>query len=420
MTDTDAVTSSRAQRRWRRSSDDRYLAGVAAGVARSLDVDPLLVRVVLVVGAVFAPVVLIGYAIVWLLVPVDGAPHSLLRSIRQPAAFREVLGAIGLIIGAAIMLPEMRPGGSSDLQLGVILIAAGALLLLRPQVRPPEPTAGGLDMDVDASSPTDPRAAAAPRRGRERRETPEERPRSGIALLAVSLLVLTGAVAAAVDQSGREVSLGVVSSVAAVIVGAALTLSGWRGRARSLILLVPALVAAWIAFAPADVVLYPGGGSRTHTIASASEVAADYRLGFGSMTLDAGSASFASEEAIELDARLTGGRLRIDVPADARLRLVGRVGVGGFDVYDDRWGWSEQMSGGPAVNHRFARAWPALGPACARREIVPWNVEAPPKYVDAFGAPCVPSGPPANAPEVTVNVTLGTGYLEVHRVPPSR
>jgi hypothetical protein len=318
------------------------------------------------------------------------------------------VGAVGLIIGAAIVLPEMQPGGSTGLRVAVILIASGALLLVRPQFRYPADAADGIE----------PAGGTEPRRARERRAPREERPPSSLGLLALSLLVVTVGVVAAVDQSGREVSLGVVSSVALVIVGAALTLSGWRGRARGLILLAPVLVAAWIAFAPGNVVLYPGSGARTHTIASAGEVAADYRLGFGSLTLDAAAARFEPGEPVELDVRQTAGRVRVDVPAGVRLRLVGRLGLGAYDVYDDRWGWPHELAGDAAVNRRLDREWAALGAACTRLEVPPWKVAAPPTYVDPFGERCVPQGPPDNPPEVTVNVTLGSGYLEVHRVPP--
>jgi phage shock protein PspC (stress-responsive transcriptional regulator) len=418
MTDADAVTSEmtatpNARRRWRRSAGDRYLAGVAAGLARFLDVDPLLVRIALVIGAVFSPVVLIGYAAVWLLIPVEGEPRSLLRSIRKPSAFREALAAAGLVIGAAIVLPDMRPGGSPGLRFGLILIAAGTLLLVRPQFRYPQ---GGANADMGTSVAPPPTT----RRPRGTSRVPRaERPASSLGLLAVSLLVLAVGVAAAVDQSNRDVSLGVVSSVALVVVGAALTLSGWFGRARGLILLAPVLVAAWIAFAPANVVLYPGNGERSYTITSAADIAANYRLGFGSLHLYAGEARFTPNQKVALDARTTAGRVRIDVPADARLRVVGRIGLGAFHVYDDRRGWSQQMLGNPAVNRRIDRRWSALAPICEQNESYPpFGPEPLPAPVDNFGRPCLPVPPREDAPEVTVRVTLGTGYLEVHRVPP--
>jgi phage shock protein PspC (stress-responsive transcriptional regulator) len=424
MTEADAVTSemsatseatgtSGSRPQWRRSSADRYLAGVAAGIARYLDVDPLLIRIALVIGAVFWPVVLVAYAVVWLVVPVDGASRSLLRSIRKPAAFREALGAVGLIIGAGIILPEVGPGGSPGLRFGVILIACGVLLLVRPQFRYPQTDVfgdGATGADVPTISP-ETRRPCAPRAAR---------PRSSLGLLAVSLLVLAVGVAAAVDQSDRDVSLGVVSSVALIVVGAALTLSAWRGRARGLILLAPVLVAAWIAFAPANVMLYPESGTRVHTITSAAAVADDYRLGFGSLTVDAGAARLAPGDALELDARVTAGQLRVDVPAGARLRIVGRVGLGVADVHDDRWGSSRLTLGAPAVNRRIDRRWPALAPICERIVPPPWQPEAAPAFVDGLGQPCTPVPLPDNPPEVTVRITLGAGYLEVHRVPPSR
>jgi phage shock protein PspC (stress-responsive transcriptional regulator) len=414
MTDADALTpetnAEPRARRWRRSASDRYLAGVAAGIARLLDVDVLLVRIALVVGAVFSPVVLIGYALVWLLVPMEDAPHSLLRSIRQPPAFREAVGAVGLIVGAAIVLPDVGPGGSSNLRLGVLLIACGALLLVRPQFRPrPDAPADDMMTSVDAEPATGrwraPRAA---------------RPRSSLSLLTVSCLVLAVGVAAAVDHSGRTVSLGVVSSVALVVVGGVLTLSAWRGRARGLILLAPALVAAWTAFAPGNIVLYPGSGARVHTIRSATDVDESYRLGFGSLTLDAGAARLDPRGHVDLVARTTAGRVRVDVPADARLRVVGRVGLGAVDVYDEREGWSHATFSSRVVNGRLDRRWAALEPFCDRVEPPSARPGAPPVFMDRAGRPCIPEPLPHDPPEVTVRVTLGTGYLEVHRVAPPR
>ena len=415
MSDADALSpetnaASRSHRRWRRSSSDRYLAGVAAGIARFFDVDVLLVRIALVVGAVFSPVVLIAYAVVWLLVPIEDASHSLLRSIRQPPAIREAIGALGLIVGSAIVLPDLGPRGSPGLRLGAILIVCGVLLLVRPQFRA-APGAG------PAATATGTDAAPATRRTRVSRAP---RPRSSLGLLVMSFLALAIGVAAAVDQSGREVSLGVVSSVALVVVGGALTFSAWRGRARGLILLAPALVAAWIAFAPANVVLYPGNGSRVHRITSATDVAGQYRLGFGSLTLDAGGARLVPREHLELDARTTAGRMRVNVPAGARLHVVSRVGLGAVDVYDDRSGWKRLMLGAPAVNRRLDRRWPALEPFCELDEASPLQPGASPVFVDGHGQPCIPQPPPDDPPEVTVRVTLGTGYLEVHRVAPPR
>ena len=57
--------------RLRRSRSDRKLAGVAGGLARHLDIDPLIVRVALVVLIFFGGAGLILYGAGWLLLPDD-------------------------------------------------------------------------------------------------------------------------------------------------------------------------------------------------------------------------------------------------------------------------------------------------------------------------------------------------------------
>ena len=57
-------------RRLRRSRDDRMVAGVCAGLARHLGLDPTLVRVLTVVGVVFGlGSVALVYLVAWLVVP---------------------------------------------------------------------------------------------------------------------------------------------------------------------------------------------------------------------------------------------------------------------------------------------------------------------------------------------------------------
>ena len=58
--------------RLRRSVTDRHIAGVAGGIARHLDVDPIIVRVALVVAAFFGGAGLLLYVGAWILVPEEG------------------------------------------------------------------------------------------------------------------------------------------------------------------------------------------------------------------------------------------------------------------------------------------------------------------------------------------------------------
>ena len=62
----------------RRSIADRKVAGVAGGLGRYFNVDPLIFRVVFVTLAIFGGSGLLLYAVGWLLVPEDGdkSPRS--------------------------------------------------------------------------------------------------------------------------------------------------------------------------------------------------------------------------------------------------------------------------------------------------------------------------------------------------------
>ncbi len=87
--------------RLRRSVTDRKVAGVAGGLARHLDVDPLLLRVGFVVLAFFGGAGLILYAACWALVPEEDrerAPVNLDERSRTIA-----LVALGVIAALALV-----------------------------------------------------------------------------------------------------------------------------------------------------------------------------------------------------------------------------------------------------------------------------------------------------------------------------
>ncbi|HEX3711191.1 MAG TPA: PspC domain-containing protein, partial [Trebonia sp.] len=56
----------------RRSGDDRMLAGVAGGIARYLNADATLVRVIIAALALFTGAGAALYLAAWLLIPADG------------------------------------------------------------------------------------------------------------------------------------------------------------------------------------------------------------------------------------------------------------------------------------------------------------------------------------------------------------
>ena len=73
-------TTSHEGRQLRRSTNDKMLAGVAGGIARYLDADVTLVRVVTAVLALCTGVGLVLYLAAWLLLPEEGKAQSIAAS----------------------------------------------------------------------------------------------------------------------------------------------------------------------------------------------------------------------------------------------------------------------------------------------------------------------------------------------------
>jgi phage shock protein C len=70
------ITDQPAARQLRRSANDRMLAGVAGGIARYLDADVTLVRVIIAALALITGVGVALYIAAWLLIPEDGEDQS--------------------------------------------------------------------------------------------------------------------------------------------------------------------------------------------------------------------------------------------------------------------------------------------------------------------------------------------------------
>ena len=89
--------------RIRRSLTDRKIAGVAGGVARHFDIDPLLVRVAFVLLAIFGGGGLLAYAAGWLLIPDEGSDEGVIRVDHRT---RTVLLAVVGVISAMSLLGD--------------------------------------------------------------------------------------------------------------------------------------------------------------------------------------------------------------------------------------------------------------------------------------------------------------------------
>lgn len=145
----------------RRSSDDRVLLGVCAGLARTLELRPLLVRGgAVLLGALAFPLLVVGYAALALIVPRDdgrallgGTPHD---GREQLLGWSAVLFA-GLLLLAAGFRPEQLVWPALD-RGGLVLAAFGIGLLVVREGR----GAAAAPAVPGASAPGAPPAAGPP------------------------------------------------------------------------------------------------------------------------------------------------------------------------------------------------------------------------------------------------------------------
>jgi phage shock protein PspC (stress-responsive transcriptional regulator) len=257
-----------------RSRGDRVFSGVCGGIGRHYDIDPVLLRILVVVAAVFTGgVFILAYVLAWILIP------------EEPAY-------------VAVPMP-----GSP--------------------VPPPAYAAGGTGAYVDPTTGQVYGATAYPYVAPARTQ-----PRSYLGLLTVSLAVLVGALLSLLATLGVPVSGLVIFAAVLLVLGVGLVVGGWRGRARWLI--VPAILVLLIVQGTAAVHHLVGGvnggvGERQWTPTSSTSLA----LGAGDAVLDlsklpAGPSSISTS--------IGAGHLLVRVPPSTTLVLDATVGLGEINL----------------------------------------------------------------------------------------
>jgi phage shock protein C len=117
-------------RQLRRSRQDKVLAGVCGGLARYLGIDPVVIRVLMVV-LIFAGVGVVAYIVAWIVIPeaAEGEPEG--PADAQTLHGTAVALGAGLIgLGGLLLLRGMVPWFHSDMFWPVLVVVGGALLVV--------------------------------------------------------------------------------------------------------------------------------------------------------------------------------------------------------------------------------------------------------------------------------------------------
>ena len=71
-----------SRRPLRRSNKGRVIGGVCAGIGRRLRIDPVIVRVGFIAGAVSGGVGVLVYGLAWALIPMEGSGETVVDRVR--------------------------------------------------------------------------------------------------------------------------------------------------------------------------------------------------------------------------------------------------------------------------------------------------------------------------------------------------
>ena len=381
----------RSARELRRSRDNRVIAGVAAGLGRYFDIDPVIVRIGFVVLAVFGGSGILLYLIAWLVIAQEGEADSAagraLKGSDRPrsrgvVAVLLILAAIFILGGPFLWLADLSFGGEG-LFFPLLLIAAGVALLLWPddgswsgmRVRSYEESTGRSTADGTTQTPTEESShstALVPRPSDELAEyshlppppvdheapppahgesdptqpfepEPPERARSFpvTSLTMAALLVMTGTAVLLDRLDVINLQPAPFLAAALVVIGLGLILAAFVGRAVGLIILgLVVLQFLWIA-AVVDIEWWSGVGEERVFVDELDELEPTYHHGIGELVVDLADLDLDGET-VDVEVGLTIGQVTVIVPPDTEIAIDANGGIGqvvierpGLDQIDD-------------------------------------------------------------------------------------
>jgi Cell wall-active antibiotics response 4TMS YvqF len=159
---------------------------------------------------------------------------------------------------------------------------------------------------------------------------------SRLARRALSLMVFALGVTGIVDLSGAQVSGSAYIAVALVVVGAALLVGAWYGRARWLIALGLVLTVA-LPIATTAEAFAARNESVTWRPTSIDQLDRSYTTDVGTAVLDLSGVDFGGRD-FTMTVKVGLGDLAVIVPANVDVRADARVDVGNADVFGTHWG----------------------------------------------------------------------------------
>ena len=335
----------------RGAPEGRHIAGVAGGLARHFDIDPIVIRIALVVLVFFGGAGLLLYAAGWLLIPEEESGHSV---VRMDARSRNFVLYIAAALALLAILSDTVGGYHFPwplLVVGLVVLVVlgrrGRLLRWSEAAQSDWASRTGAGKDASGTGPVD--LAKHPRTGVDHELPAGEPPTSrlprdprkrGPRLFGptIAAVALAEGILGLADVAGADIADPAYPALAVGIIGAALVLGSLWGRAGGLVALglvgTLALVGS-VAAQEWDVT------ARHISIApySAAGLDARYEFDLGDAKIDLTRIPPAELDGRTLTVDGDVGSIRIVVPDGVEVRARGSVdGPGEVQVFDQSRG----------------------------------------------------------------------------------
>ncbi|UDY24362.1 PspC domain-containing protein [Nocardioides sp. Kera G14] len=356
--------------------ENRYLAGVAGGIARHLDIDPIIVRIVLIVTVFFGGAGVLVYAAGWLFMPDERDGRAVITldarnraialwialALAASALISDVAGGfhfpwwiipVLVIVALATKSWQYGRGGAPEENEAVVVEvlekARAKTEAALAQARNRSDTAAAVALEK-AKIKTD----AALERAQQRAERAQQRWETKRGPLffgfALALIVLAEGVLGVIDGAGASIAGPAYPALALGIIGLFLVLGAFWGRAGGLILL--GLITAVILglTTAADQWDVDGGRFRdlNNVPSTGSAVEDDYTFRNGDFLLDltqVDDASSLAGRSIHIDGR--AGRIRVKLPAGLNTQASAHISGPGYvqALGEEGAGFSQTITG---------------------------------------------------------------------------
>ncbi|MDX6253717.1 MAG: hypothetical protein QOJ11_51 [Frankiales bacterium] len=336
-----------------RSRNDRVLAGVAGGLGRWLDVDPVIFRVTFAVLTLFGGVGLVAYLIGYLLIPDEATGEALVSSRLVPDLRRLTQQQRALLgWGAAGICVLIAVAGHRSTTVAVLIIVA-AVAVLSARAQAPRPYRAQRDYAFDPppgnvvppsaafTGPSErpstwqpettwhaaqPPSAPAPRFLVKNKGRRLNRALISGSVLAVGLYLMVGRAGAYDPTALQAMAVGLTA------LGAGLAATAWYARSRGALVLGILLTAALMIGSAVKGDYGSSVGDRSWRPTPTSAIPATYTLGAGAATLDLtqlGPAAVGKTIKVSMGA----GKLSVIVPDGLPVSVYAHVHVGSFRIF---------------------------------------------------------------------------------------